>query len=362
MKRTYFKQLSDDDLVVESLPDDVAAAIEVRDNWLAQLPPADGGLEFFVDDLQRWTPGSVVRVAFLGGTTRLHRDIATVAGGITQGCNISLDFGLDPATGRYRTWSEKDTDYKAEIRVSFDQQGYFSLVGTDSVDPGLGAVGPVGGNPGQRSLNLGGYHVKRPLQWEGTVRHEFLHALAFHHEHQNYRGPCANEFRWDDDPGYQPTTDSTGRYVNDSAGRRPGIYTFLAGFPNHWSRSKVDHNLRQLQPRQGLTPSPFDPASVMLYRFPALFYRSQPSPCAPTTDGQKLSPGDIAGLQHLYPTRDEHLAQLGARSGALALHVESALAGVGVADGGDELLAPATENRFGARAIEILRARAAALP
>ena len=96
-----------------------------------------------------------------------------------------------------------------------------------------------------------------------------------------------------------PTKNANGVFVPDSSGRRPGIYTYLSGPPNVWSRAKVDHNLR---PTTGhTTASAFDRASVMLYRFPALFYRTSGSPCAPSGDGQDLSEGDGDGLDLLYP-------------------------------------------------------------
>ena len=62
--------------VLESLPEDVKATIEARDRALAALGSAGGGLEFIVDNLRRWIPGSTVKVAFLGGSTELHQDIA----------------------------------------------------------------------------------------------------------------------------------------------------------------------------------------------------------------------------------------------------------------------------------------------
>jgi hypothetical protein len=295
------EQLRSDDIVFESLPDDVLATLQVRAAWFKRLPPAQGGQEFVLADLQRWTPGQKVRVAFLGGSTALHKEIADATVQITQNCNLTLDFGLDPQTGTYRSWSTSDQTHVAEIRVSFDQGGYFSLVGTDSIDVNVG--GPfhaVGGRAGQRSLNLGGFHIQKPSNWRGVVRHEFMHALAFHHEHQNMRGPCEMDFRWDDDPGYEPTTDAQGRFVPDAAARRPGIYTYLAGFPNFWAAEKVDFNLRTTNDPNAVA-SVFDPASVMLYRFPALFYKTAPSPCAPSGDGLELSQADIRGLQLLYP-------------------------------------------------------------
>ena len=291
------------EFIMETLPEHVAATMEVRDEWFRKLPKPNSGLEFVVSDVQKWRPGQRIRVAFLSGTLALHRQIVDATREITDACDLTLDFGFNADSGLYRSWTENDQDYSAEIRVSFDQGGYFSLVGTDSIDPGIGSPNEaVGGRPHQRSLNLGGFHVRKPIDWEGTVRHEFLHALAFHHEHQNMRGPCETSFRWDDDPNYEPTPDINGMYVEDSRGRRPGIYTYLAGYPNFWSKAKVNHNLRTGNDPD-VVAGVFDPQSVMLYRFPEIFYGAVPSPCAPTGDGSSLSEGDKRGLRLLYPPR-----------------------------------------------------------
>ena len=195
--------------------------------------------------------------------------------------------------------------------------------GTDSINPNIGLPQQsVGGRAHQRSLNLGGFDVARPSSWQGTVRHEFLHALSFHHEHQNMRGPCEAAFRWEDDPGYQPTRDARGAYVTDAAGLRPGIYTYLSGYPNGWPKSKVDFNLRTISDSRALVAGPFDPASVMLYRFPALFYRTQPSPCAPAGDGQQLSDGDKRGLKLLYPKAAAALSAIVERREVLLKTIE----------------------------------------
>jgi hypothetical protein len=308
-----YDALHDDDVVLDDLPDELASTIEVRDAWIASLPASSTGMEFLVADLQRWTPGMRLRVAFLDGTTDLHRDIADATRQLTDACNIELDFGVDQPTGAHRRWTEDDTDHAAEIRVSFDQTGYWSLVGTDSTDQTIGSpAGTVGGHPWQRSLNLGGFTGHRPPTWQGTVRHEFMHALAFKHAHQNMRGPCQDEFRWDDDPRYTPTTDADGRYGPDAAGRRPGIYTYLAGYPNFWNSAKVDHNLRTAD-EQTSVAGRFDNASIMLYRFAPFFYRTDPSPCAPTGDGTSLSEEDKRGLRLLYPSTQPELAALAAQ-------------------------------------------------
>ena len=319
----FLKDITESDIVLESLPDAVIASMETRDRWMANLKYVEGGLEFLVADLQAWTPGQRVRVAFLGGNTALHKAIEDATREIADAANLTLDFKKN---GTYRTWSTSDTEYAAEIRVSFDAVGYFSLVGTDSANPNIGLPQhAVGGAPHQRTLNLGGFDVQRPATWEGTTRHEFLHALAFHHEHQNMRGPCEGAFRWEDDPGYQPTRDARGTYIPDAAGRRPGIYTYLSGYPNGWNKAKVDFNLRTIADSRPLVAGPFDPASVMLYRFPPLFYRTQPSPCAPSGDGQRLSDGDKRALKLLYPKAAPALSAIGERRETLLNTIESSV-------------------------------------
>jgi hypothetical protein len=308
------------DILLEALPDDVIASMETRQRWLATQPFDPGNFEYVVSDLQSWTPGQTIRVAFLGGSTELYKKVEKATKPITDAANLKLSF-KDGNT--YRTWTERDSQYAAEIRVSFDQGGYFSLVGTDSVSTVIGGGGPVGGKPNQRSLNLGGFDRQLPTTWQGTARHEFLHALSFKHEHQNMRGPCELAFRWDDDPGYQPTRDNRGTFVTDSQNRRPGIYTYLSGAPNNWSKAKVDHNLRTNNADPTVAAGPFDAGSVMLYRFPPLFYKSQPSPCAPTGDGQELSDGDIRALKLLYPGTAEGVQEVVDRRDALAEAIQS---------------------------------------
>jgi hypothetical protein len=104
-----------------------------------------------------------------------------------------------------------------------------------------------------------------------------------------------------------------GVFGPDAQGRRPGIYTYLAGPPNRWTRAKVDHNLRTVED-PGAVAGPFDAASVMLYRFAPFFYKSNPSPCAPTGNGVDLSEGDKRGLQLLYPAAAEEVEAIASQS------------------------------------------------
>ena len=324
MADDWVGRLRDDDVVLDALPDSMQERLAERQRFVKSLRSDLGEIEFLVSDLQRWRPGETVKVAFLGGDNVLHQDIVEATRAITDVCNITLDFGYDEKAGAYRRWSAEDKEYRADIRVSFDKEGFWSLVGTDAVDARISdPADDIGGRPHQRSLNLGGFDVRRPGNWKGVVRHEFLHALAFQHEHQNMRGPCSKEFRWNDDDDYQLTLDADRRAVPDAQGRRPGIYTYLAWFPNFWSKAKVDHNLLT-EEDPGAVAGHFDSDSVMLYQFPALFYRTELSDCAPTGDGIELSAGDIRGLQLLYGNRPQDIKAFKERTRALARAIESA--------------------------------------
>ena len=57
----------------------------------------------------------MIRVAFLGGDTALHRNIVDATGEITQACNLRFDYGEKP-DGSLRLWTEADIEYVAEIR------------------------------------------------------------------------------------------------------------------------------------------------------------------------------------------------------------------------------------------------------
>lgn len=243
----------------------------------------------------RWEAGQTIKVAFKGGTPQLHKLIAEQASEWMKYANLHFDFGFNPGTGRYRSWGASDIEYSADIRISFDKNGYYSNVGRDSVDVSLAPAG-------EESMNFDGFDQGLPLDWRGTVLHEFGHAIGLEHEHQHPAGGC--DFRWENDPGYVNTTGPRGEFLNDNQGRRPGIYTLLSGYPNFWSRQKVDFNLKQLPDSDAFSiTGPLDKNSIMLYYFePWMFRAGTQSPCYIVNEAGKLSEDDQRGAREMFPS------------------------------------------------------------
>ncbi len=260
---------------LEALPPELAERVRQRNASFARLGLSNVNRGVY-SRLTLWPPSErVIRVCFMEGPQELWRQIATYANEWTVADTaLKLDFG----EGDTLRECDPDDGAVSHIRVGFDERGYWSLVGQDSIHLASQYV---------KSMNLEGFDTMPPdpEEFRRVVLHEFGHALGFHHEHQNPVAACEDEFDWDH------------------------IYSYLAGPPNNWPREQVDFNMRRLD-QGGLVADRFDRDSIMLYTFlPDYFKSGDQSQCfAPYTTA--LSPGDRRMMEQMYPaSRDDDLTR-----------------------------------------------------
>ncbi len=216
--------------------------------------------------------GKTLRVRFLDGDPAVQARLPKHAEAWSNYANITLDFGSDP---------------DAEIRISFQESGSWSWIGTQCLS--------IAKN--EATMNFGWLTPDTDEdEYSRVVTHEFGHAIGCIHEHQN---PVAG-IPWD----------------------KPVVYQYYEGPPNNWTKGEVDTNLFHRY-NKGLTQfSQFDPASIMEYPIPA-----------PFTDGKlvvgmnrELSGMDkqfIAGQYPLQPKPDGELQVDGAPvEGSIGVHGE----------------------------------------
>lgn len=168
-----------------------------------------------------WKPGRVLRCRFLDGDSTVQERVQPFAHEWEQYANIKFEFGNDP---------------DAEIRISFQQPGSWSYIGTDALTI----------PKAQPTMNFGWLRASTSNdEYARVVLHEFGHALACIHEHQN---PSTN-IPWDKD----------------------AVYRYYQGPPNNWTKSQVDVNLFTRYSAEITQFTDFDPNSIMLYPIPNEF-------------------------------------------------------------------------------------------
>ncbi|MDZ4842680.1 MAG: hypothetical protein SH859_11155 [Hyphomicrobium aestuarii] len=205
-----------------------------------------------------------INVCFIGGDLALRRRVVEVAMEWKTNTGAPLDFGDDPSAPR-------TCDPKADgqhIRVGFKRDGTaWSAIGRQSMTTYFPRDGA--------SMNLGfgpGFPADKVRR---TILHEFGHALGLEHEHQSPEKECINEFD------------------------RARLLEFLK--PKGWTQDDVELQLGLLDKQGVIVSPPFDIDSIMIYGFPAKYYKKGDGSHCYAVERNLLSDGDKQLIAKLYP-------------------------------------------------------------
>lgn len=179
--------------------------------------------------------------------------------------NINLSFYEDEESKRL--WNPN----VADIRISFDPDGgSWSLLGKDMLDT------KTRKEKNKATMNLGWFDVP-------TTLHEFCHALAMVHEHQN---PIGKPINWN--------VDRVRQWAEESQG---------------WDAKTTDTNIIKKYGKDQINGSEYDGKSIMLYFFPGTLVNNDNGDCCGSGTQQNLqfSPYDVLFLNKIYPLKGQSL-------------------------------------------------------
>jgi len=197
---------------------------------------------------KRWVNGSIVKVRFIGGSTLFRNKVIQYAKTWEPYANITFSFVADNAA--------------ADVKVAFEDDGYWSYMGTDS-------------RSATTSMNYGFDASTDETEFRRVITHEFGHALGLEHEQSH---PDSN-IPWN----------------------KQAVYNYYMGSPNFWTKSEIDFNVLSVNSRTGLNYNAYDTKSIMHYPVQARFTTNNKVIASNNTT---ISQGDIAYVRTYYPGRN----------------------------------------------------------
>jgi hypothetical protein len=210
-----------------------------------------------------------INVCFLDGTPAERADVVTIAAEWTQiGANLPLDFGEKAAPRECQSGGEAQ-----HVRITLKPTGMvWSAVGRQSMHAKLFP-------PDGPSMSLGFASTTSSVKRKRSIRHEFGHAIGLQHEHQN------------------PKLDCWARHYD----QQKLIAYVQQQF--QWTEDDVKLQLRVME-EPGLIATEPDRLSLMLYGFPARFYRTGSQSDCFASDNDMISPSDKALVREIYPSTE----------------------------------------------------------
>lgn len=163
---------------------------------------------------KKWENEKKIKVSFLDGSDFVKAKVIEYATIWTRFANLDFDFVED----------------EAEIRISFQEEGSWSYIGTDCLTIT---------DQNKPTMNFGWFDENTPdFEFSRTTLHEFGHAIGLIHEHQS----LDSNIPWDP----------------------PAVYEYYLR-TNGWDKETVDNNIFDKYDNNTISNSSFDSKSIMLY-------------------------------------------------------------------------------------------------
>ncbi len=248
-----------------------AAGVTVADLKKLIESEADQDKRYIYERAILWKPGQQLKGCFIGGAQAQRARIVSVINELLRpDINIKIEFGDASAPRDCQLGS--DGRYPENMRISLQDGCCQAYVGRVAMNAAV-AKGP--------NVYISG------TSDNFIIKHEILHALGFHHEHQKPANGC--QFNYD--------------AIQSAYG---------------WSRQTVEDNFSAMaNSTKYVFSTELDRESIMKYYFsPELLVGGTSNPCysRPVND---LSDEDWLGLKTAYPiafNNAAHAARLGKRS------------------------------------------------
>ena len=201
---------------------------------------------------KKWERDSTLKCRFLEGSVNMKNKVEAVAHQWEQYTSIKFKFVTSGA---------------AEIRISFfADRGSWSAVGRDTLNQRYFPLY-------QPTMNFGWLRDDTSDdEYSRVVLHEFGHALACIHEHQQ---PNFNR-RWNE----------------------KSVMKYFQGAPNYWTPADIKHNVLEKYSPTGMSATQYDPKSIMLYYFDGDLFADG---LGATNTNTEVSPTDIKMIRAMYP-------------------------------------------------------------
>lgn len=215
-----------------------------------------------ISRLYQQIPNRPVSVCFFGISTTVRRRIADAARG-WEFPNSSLRFNFGTAF-ELRTCAP---GIPSDVRVGSNGRGTWSLIGREA---------DVSRPSNKPSMNLDSsidWGTLPTDKFRRIVQHEFGHAIGLYHEHQNPKGNCINELKWDT------------------------IKAEYGDLPEDYLRKNFIANI---SPVADPLASAFDDKSIMLYFLPAGLLQGGEQSICYHRENMTISPEDQAMIEKRF--------------------------------------------------------------